>query len=113
MKVFNLSTKALKGSLSIGFDIQRIAVSSDYIFTLAKNGSIEVWLNDSMVNIASIKTGQAKITSLVSDPDGGMLYASSSDGKIQVLSLGPQVNITWKPNIHSIFYFWMQAWALD
>lgn len=75
------------GLLPTGIDIQRIAVSSDFIFTATKCGVIEVWLRERMSRVGSIKIGSrghAKITCLVSDMDGGMLYAASSDGKIQV-----------------------------
>ena len=63
-------------------------VNIDFIFTATKYGIIEVWLRERVSRVASIKMGSsrelAKITSLVSDIDGGMLYAGSSDGKIQV-----------------------------
>ncbi|XP_022767512.1 putative E3 ubiquitin-protein ligase LIN-1 isoform X2 [Durio zibethinus] len=88
-KVFCRSSKAVMGSFSTGFDIQRTAVNNDFIFTATKCGIIEVWLKERINRVASIKVGSkghAKITSLVSDMDGGMLYAGSSDGKIQVSS---------------------------
>lgn len=76
------------GSLTTGFDIQHVAVNSDFIFTATKCGIIEVWLKERVTRVASIKTnssgGHAKITCLVADKDLGMLYAGSSDGKIQV-----------------------------
>ncbi|XVE96847.1 hypothetical protein REPUB_Repub02eG0258400 [Reevesia pubescens] len=89
-KVFSRSSKAVMGSFSTGFDIQRIAVNNDFIFTATKFGIIEVWLRERITRVASIKMGSkghAKITSLVSDMDGCMLYAGSSDGKIQVWAL--------------------------
>ncbi|XWS59788.1 hypothetical protein CRYUN_Cryun08bG0151600 [Craigia yunnanensis] len=90
-KVFSRSSKAVMGSFSTGFDIQRIAVNIDFIFTATKYGIIEVWLRERVSRVASIKMGSsrglAKITSLVSDMDGGMLYAGSSDGRIQAWAL--------------------------
>lgn len=65
-----------------------MAVSNDFIFTATKCGIIEVWLKERVARVASIKMGSggntAKITSLAADADGGMLFAGSSDGKIQV-----------------------------
>ncbi|XP_024930397.3 putative E3 ubiquitin-protein ligase LIN-1 [Ziziphus jujuba] len=89
-KIFSLTTKAIQGILSTGFDIQRIAINNDFIFTTTKCGMIEVWLKERFTRVASIKMGcggHAKITSLASDMDGEMLFAGSSDGKIQVWAL--------------------------
>lgn len=89
-QVFSHSTKAVIGSFSTGFDILRIVVSNDFIFTATKCGIIEVWLKERVARVASIKMSggeHAKITSLTSDMDGGMLYAGSSDGKIEVRQL--------------------------
>ncbi|KAK9270446.1 hypothetical protein L1049_026026 [Liquidambar formosana] len=95
-KVFSLSTKAVVGSFSTGFDILRIAVNNDFIFTSTKCGIIEVWLKERVARVASVKIGNveslrygghAKITSLVSDMDGEMLIAGCSDGKIQAWAL--------------------------
>ncbi|KAK6290419.1 hypothetical protein POUND7_001960 [Theobroma cacao] len=89
-KVFSRSSKAVMGSFPTAFDIQQIAVNNDFIFTATKCGIIEVWLKERVTRVASIKMGSkghAKITSLASDKDGGMLFAGSSDGKIQAWSL--------------------------
>ncbi|GAU16937.1 hypothetical protein TSUD_36950 [Trifolium subterraneum] len=88
-KIFSLSTKMVVGSLSTGLDIQRAAINSDFIFAGTKFGTIEVWLKDKFTRVASIKMagGHTKITSLVSDVDGMMLFVGSSDGKIQVWAL--------------------------
>lgn len=86
-KVFSLTSKAVVGSFSTGLDIQHIAVNSDFIFTATKCGMIEVWLKERVTRVASIRMGgggHAKNTSLISDTDGEMLFAGSSDGKIQV-----------------------------
>lgn len=86
-KIFSLPNKAVVGSFSTGFDIQRIAINNDLMFTATKCGIIEVWLKERFTRIASIKTaggGHAKITSLAADMDGGLLFAGSSDGRIQV-----------------------------
>lgn len=83
-KVLSLSTKAVKGSLSTGFDIHGIAVNNNFIFTATKCGIIEVWLRERLIRAASIKKAHAKITSLTSDMDDTMLFAGSYDGKIQV-----------------------------
>ncbi|GMJ08460.1 hypothetical protein HRI_004515200 [Hibiscus trionum] len=89
-KVFCGSSKAVMGTLATGFDIQRIAVNNEFIFTATKLGMIEVWLKERVCRVGSIKMkskGHAKITSLLSDIDGGMLYAASSEGKIQAWAL--------------------------
>ncbi|KVI07270.1 Armadillo-type fold [Cynara cardunculus var. scolymus] len=79
--VFSLSSRAVVGSLQTGFDIQLLAVNNDFIFGATKSGIIEVWLKERLTRVASIKN--AKITSLASDADGEMLFAASSDGRIQ------------------------------
>ncbi|KAL4557528.1 hypothetical protein LXL04_035709 [Taraxacum kok-saghyz] len=84
-KVFSLSTRGVIGSLSTGFDIQLLAVNNDFIFGATKSGSIEVWLKERLTRVASIKN--AKITSMASDVDGEMLFAGSSDGRIQTWDL--------------------------
>lgn len=63
-------------------------MNNDYIFTSTKCGVIEVWLKERLERIASIKvgSGNAKVMSMASDTKGEMLYAGSSDGKIQVWS---------------------------
>ncbi|KAL9318046.1 hypothetical protein ACSQ67_014563 [Phaseolus vulgaris] len=88
-KIFSLSSKMVVGSLSTGLDIHRVAINSDFIFAGTKFGTIEVWLRDKLTRVASIKMagGHTKITSLVSDADGMMLFVGSSDGKIQVWAL--------------------------
>ncbi|KAJ4843659.1 hypothetical protein Tsubulata_010162 [Turnera subulata] len=88
-KVFSHSNKAVIGSFSTGYDIVRIVANNDFIFTATKCGIIEVWLKERVSKVGSIKMGgggHIKITSLTSDMDGGMLYAGTSDGKIQVWS---------------------------
>lgn len=79
--------------MSTGLDIHSIAVNNDFIFTATKCGIIEVWLKERVTRVASIKmgAGNAKITSLTSDADGEMLFAGSSDGKIQVRIITPHV----------------------
>ncbi|KAL6216259.1 hypothetical protein ACLB2K_009482 [Fragaria x ananassa] len=89
-KIFSLPSKAVLGSFTTGFDIHLIAINNDLIFTATKCGIIEVWLKEKFTRIASIKTasgGHAKITSLAADMDGGLLFAGSSDGRIQVWAL--------------------------
>ncbi|XP_058078129.1 putative E3 ubiquitin-protein ligase LIN-1 [Magnolia sinica] len=89
-KVFSLSTRAVIGSLSTGFDIHSIAANNDFVFTGTKCGIIEVWLRERLTRVASLKVhggGNTKITSLASDSDGEMLFAGTSDGKIQGWSL--------------------------
>ncbi|XP_021902519.1 putative E3 ubiquitin-protein ligase LIN-1 isoform X1 [Carica papaya] len=89
-KVFCLSTKAVRGSFSSGLDIQRMAINNDLVFTATKSGEIEVWLRERVSRVTSIKMrsgGHAKLTSLISDMDGGMLYAASSEGKIQAWAI--------------------------
>ncbi|KAL7584374.1 putative E3 ubiquitin-protein ligase LIN-1 [Lactuca sativa] len=84
-KVFSLSNRGVIGSLSTGFDIQLLAVNNDFIFGATKSGSIEVWLKERLTKVASIKN--SKITSMASDVDGEMLFAGSSDGRIQTWGL--------------------------
>ncbi|CAI9763800.1 unnamed protein product [Fraxinus pennsylvanica] len=89
-KVFSLCSKAVIGSLSTGFDIQRMAVNSDFLFMATKCGIIEVWLKERVTKIAYVKTGcvgNAKVMSLATDYEGQRLFAGSSDGKLQVWSL--------------------------
>ncbi|XP_054818085.1 putative E3 ubiquitin-protein ligase LIN-1 isoform X2 [Prosopis cineraria] len=88
-KILSLSSKAVVGSLSTGLDIHRMAMNNDFVFTGTKCGTIEVWLKHKLSRVASIKmaSGHTKITSLVSDTDGTMLFVGSSDGKIQVWAL--------------------------
>ncbi|XP_050226972.1 putative E3 ubiquitin-protein ligase LIN-1 [Mercurialis annua] len=89
-KVFCQSTRGVLGSFSTGLDILHIVTNSDFIFTATKCGTIEVWLKEKFINVASIKTskgGNAKITSLTSDMNDGMLYAGFSDGRIQVWAM--------------------------
>ena len=105
MKIFLLSSKAIIGSFPTGFDIQRMAINNDYIFTATKCGNIEVWSKERFTRVASIRIscgGHAKITSLTSDADGGMLYAGSSDGKIQVRDVALQLYRTY---IYKYVYF--------
>ncbi|CAK8572923.1 unnamed protein product [Lathyrus sativus] len=88
-KIFSLTSKMVVGSLTTGLDIHRVAINSDFIFAGTKFGTIEVWLKDKFTRVASIKMAGAhtKITSLVSDADGMMLFVGSSDGKIQVWAM--------------------------
>ncbi|XP_019229506.1 PREDICTED: putative E3 ubiquitin-protein ligase LIN-1 isoform X2 [Nicotiana attenuata] len=89
-KVFSLPSKAVIGSLSTCSDIQRLAVNNDFIFSATKSGTIEVWLQERVTKITSIKMksgGQTKNTSLAVDKDGEMIFAGSTDGKIQVWRL--------------------------
>ncbi|XP_060192630.1 putative E3 ubiquitin-protein ligase LIN-1 [Lycium barbarum] len=89
-KVFSLPSKAVIGSLSTGSDIQRIAINSDFIFSATKSGILEVWLQERVTKMTSIKMrsgGQTRITSLAVDKDGEMIFAGSTDGKIQVWRL--------------------------
>uniref|UniRef100_A0A7N0ZY33 Uncharacterized protein n=1 Tax=Kalanchoe fedtschenkoi TaxID=63787 RepID=A0A7N0ZY33_KALFE len=88
-RVFSLSNRALTGSFSTHTDIQQVSINNDYIFTSTKCGIIEVWLKERASKVASIKVGggNAKITAMVADGHGEMLYAGSSDGKIQAWAL--------------------------
>ncbi|KAL7175142.1 hypothetical protein ACSBR2_028862 [Camellia fascicularis] len=89
-KVFSLSTKAVIGTFSTGLDIHCMAVNNDLIFTATKCGIIEVWLKERVTRFASIRMGgggHMRITSLTSDADGEMLFAGSSEGRIQAWGL--------------------------
>ncbi|XP_021997634.1 putative E3 ubiquitin-protein ligase LIN-1 isoform X1 [Helianthus annuus] len=88
-KVFSITSRVLVGSLSIAFDIHSLAVNNDFIFGATKNGTIEVWLKERLTRVVSMKmrSGITKITSLASDAEGEMLFAGSSDGKIQAWEL--------------------------
>lgn len=87
MKVFSLPSKSVLGTLSTGLDIQEITVNNDLIFTASRCGIIEVWLRERATKIGYIRlsTGNnTKLSTVASDMDGQMLFAGSSDGKIQV-----------------------------
>ncbi|CAN0906288.1 Putative E3 ubiquitin-protein ligase LIN-1 [Linum grandiflorum] len=89
-KVFALSSKTVSGSLTTSFDVKHIAVNNDFIITVTKWGVVEVWLKERVSKVACIRmsgSGSAKVSCLTTDADGGMLYAGSSDGKIQVWAL--------------------------
>ncbi|KAL3505402.1 hypothetical protein ACH5RR_035243 [Cinchona calisaya] len=89
-KVFSLPSKAVLGTLVTSLDIQKITVNSDFIITASKCGIIEVWLKERVTKIGYIRMSagnNTKLTSLTCDMDGQMLFAGSSDGKIQVWSL--------------------------
>ncbi|CAN1314976.1 Putative E3 ubiquitin-protein ligase LIN-1 [Linum perenne] len=89
-KVFALSNKAVVGSLTTSFDVKHIAVNNDFIITVTKWGVVEVWLKERVSKVACIRmsgSGNTKVSCLTTDADGGMLYAGSSDGKIQVWAL--------------------------
>ncbi|XP_028123750.1 peroxisome biogenesis protein 3-2-like isoform X2 [Camellia sinensis] len=62
-----------------------MAVNNDLIFTATKCGIIEVWLKERVTKLASIRSGggHMRITSLTSDANGEMLFADSSEGRIQ------------------------------
>lgn len=127
--MFSISSKTAVGSFTTGIDIQHLAVNSDFIFTATKCGTIEVWLKERVTRVASVKAnnsggGHAKITCMVADNDVGMLYAGSSDGKIQVVCLIDEMYIyTIKSPCqiviltctHLIFYVirFLQAWTLE
>ncbi|XP_071713381.1 putative E3 ubiquitin-protein ligase LIN-1 [Rutidosis leptorrhynchoides] len=84
-KVFSLSSRAVIGSLQSAFDVHLLTVNNDFIFGATKNGIIEVWLKERLTRVASIKS--AKLTSMASADDGEMLFAGSSDGRIQIWDL--------------------------
>ncbi|KAM3305895.1 putative E3 ubiquitin-protein ligase LIN-1 isoform X2 [Capsicum chacoense] len=89
-KAFSLPSKAVIGTFSTGSDIQRLAVNNDFIFFATKSGNIEVWQQERVAKMTSIKmrsVGQSRITSLAVDKDGEMIFTSSTDGKIQVWRL--------------------------
>ncbi|XP_076885682.1 putative E3 ubiquitin-protein ligase LIN-1 isoform X1 [Bidens hawaiensis] len=88
-KVFSIASRVLVGSLSSAYDIHYLAVNNDFIFGATKNGIIEVWLKERLTKVVSMKmsSGVTKITSLTSDVEGEMLFAGSSDGKIQAWEL--------------------------
>ncbi|OVA06309.1 WD40 repeat [Macleaya cordata] len=90
-KVFSLSTKEIIGSLPTGFDIHSIAVNNEFVFTGTKCGIIDICLRERLIRVASIKLGggvlNSKVTCLISDSDGEMLFAGSSHGKIQAWAL--------------------------
>lgn len=82
-----LSEKSAIGTFSTALDITSIAVDSDFVFTGTKCGMVEVWSRERLARITSLKANggtSTRITSLVVDSDGDMLFAGSSDGKIQV-----------------------------
>lgn len=124
--MFSISSKTAVGSFTTGIDIQHLAVNSDFIFTATKCGTIEVWLKERVTRVASVKASNsggrhAKITCMVADNDVGMLYAGSSDGKIQVVCFIDEVYIKSPCKIvistctHLVFYVirFLQAWALE
>ncbi|KAF5198573.1 hypothetical protein FRX31_011840, partial [Thalictrum thalictroides] len=86
-RVFSLATGVVDGALPVGQDIHCIAVNNDFVFTGTKCGTIDVCLRERLVRVSSLRisgAGNTRVTSLISDSDGDMLFAGSSDGKIQV-----------------------------
>ncbi|CAI9116943.1 OLC1v1018239C1 [Oldenlandia corymbosa var. corymbosa] len=86
-KVFTVPSKSAVGTLSTTFDIQNITSNNDFIFTASKCGIIEVWLKGRVTKIGCIRMpggNTTKLLSVASDIDGQMLFAGSSEGKIQV-----------------------------
>lgn len=82
-----MSTREAVASLMTGFDIHCIAVNNDFVFTGTKCGIIEVWLRERFTRVSALKVhggGNTKIKSIASDSDGEMVFAGTSDGKIQV-----------------------------
>ncbi|CAI0382690.1 unnamed protein product [Linum tenue] len=78
-KLFALSNSrgpaSVAGSLSTSFDVKHITVNNDFIITASKWGVIEVWLKERVTKIASMRTnggGNAKVSCLTTDSDGGM-----------------------------------------
>lgn len=120
--MFSISSKTAVGSFTTGIDIQHLAVNSDFIFTATKCGTIDVWLKERVTRVASVKAnnsggGHAKITCLVADNDVGMLFAGSSDGKIQVSLIDEMYKQSCPCKIVLIWFFYvirfLQAWALE
>ena len=74
------------GTFSTGLDIHCKAVNNDLIFIATKSGIIEVWLKIRVTRFASIRSGggHMRITSLTSDANGEMLFAGSTEDRIQV-----------------------------
>ncbi|KAG6785670.1 hypothetical protein POTOM_007244 [Populus tomentosa] len=74
----------------LGEQLPHMAVNGDFIFTATRSGTIEVWLRERFARVASIKVGgggHTRVTCLASDMNGGMLYAGTSDGRIQAWAL--------------------------
>ncbi|PIA57254.1 hypothetical protein AQUCO_00600175v1 [Aquilegia coerulea] len=89
-RVFSLSTGAVNGALPAGHDIHCIAVNNDFVFTGSKCGTIDVCLRERLVRVGSLRisgAGNTRVTSLISDLDGDMLFAGSSDSKIKAWTL--------------------------
>lgn len=85
--MFSLENGRIVGSLPSPTDIHYIAVNNDFVFSGTKYGIIDVYLRGRLVHIGSLRIStvvNTRATSLVSDLDGDMLFASSSDGKVQV-----------------------------
>ncbi|KAM0950073.1 putative transcription factor WD40-like family [Dioscorea sansibarensis] len=96
-KVFSLSAKAVIGSFTTRFDIHSIYANNEYVFTGTKCGLIEVWSRESISRVASIKLSAAssKVMTLTTDSIGELLFAGTSDGKIQVHVLNTQILHFW------------------
>ncbi|KAF5181995.1 hypothetical protein FRX31_028418 [Thalictrum thalictroides] len=87
VRVFSLAMGVVNGALPAGQDIYCIVVNNDFVFPGTKCGTIDVCLRERLIRVSSLRisgAGNTRVTSLISDSDGDMLFAGSSDGKIQV-----------------------------
>lgn len=89
VKVWNLSTMSVVGSLQSSLDVRSMAVTNDFLYLGSKFGTIEVWLRDRLMKVGTLHTrgGNNKLISLAVHGDGELLFSASVDGRIEAWTL--------------------------
>ncbi|XP_059063174.1 putative E3 ubiquitin-protein ligase LIN isoform X2 [Cryptomeria japonica] len=89
VKVWNLSTMSVVGTLSSSLDVRSMVVTNDFLYLGSKFGTIEVWLRDRLMKVGTLHTrgGNSKLVSLAVHGDGELLFSASVDGRIEAWAL--------------------------
>ncbi|KAL2342538.1 hypothetical protein Fmac_003823 [Flemingia macrophylla] len=92
VKIWNNSNYSMVGSLQIGSEVRAMAVSSELIYLGCKGGTVEIWDKKKHNRVDTLQMGtNCKVNCMALDSNEEVLVIGTSDGQIQVPSLGNEL----------------------
>ncbi|KAI3671014.1 hypothetical protein L1987_87660 [Smallanthus sonchifolius] len=92
LKIWNASNYTLMHSVSLASEVRALVISSYFIYMGCKGGIVEVWCKKKLTRKEILQIGaNSRVTCIALDSNEDYLVVGTSDGRIQVISMGSEL----------------------